>query len=96
MTYVDHPTLPVPFFKQSDKDHSFTYLLLFAVLAVFFAITSLAYTPTRWLPDIGAAAFVQEVRPPVGLIISEIPIPADLPIATWGRWRADTLEGEAR
>lgn len=97
MTYVDHttstPVVPVPFFKkeeQSDK-HSLTYLLLVPVVGLFVAIISLAFTPPEWLPDEGAAAFVQEVRTPAGLNISEIPIPAGLPIAKWGYWRADTL-----
>jgi hypothetical protein len=77
MTYIDHPTstpvVPVSFFKkeeQSDK-HSSTYLLV-PVVGLFIAQISLPFTPPEWLPDEGAAAFVQEVRTPAGLNVSEI------------------------
>jgi hypothetical protein len=68
MTYVDHPAstpvIPVPLFeeeRQSDGRHSFTYLLLFPVVGLFFAIISLALTPTEWLPDSGTAACTRNV-----------------------------------
>jgi hypothetical protein len=85
MTYVDHPAstpvIPVPLFeeeRQSDGRHSFTYLLLFPVVGLFFAIITLALTPTEWLPDSGTAAFVQEMWTPAGLDVPTIPTPAGL------------------
>jgi hypothetical protein len=67
---------------SSGNDHSFSYLLGFAAVGLFFSVMSYALTPTELLPE-GAAALAPEMQTLAGLNLSEIEIPAGLKLAEY-------------